>query len=203
MQTQMPEQPQRFSLKDLCVRYSLSTAGLYKRLTVAGLSRRGSGRPAFFSVAEVALLDRLHQHVAQGGRLKSFQPQVPASTRFSEAQVEELRAVLTELAQGVIAWLTSPVSIAYLESLLPAEEPCPKTEPVGVLGPLRVFQKAYENKQPLSSDQVAHLLKVRPQTLNRRGQYFENINFTFTRLPKSQRNAPVFWQIGRRQHSVG
>ena len=68
----LPEAVDRLSLSELETRYGIKTGALYERFKVLGIERKGSGRPAYLSREQTALMDALHLHLLQGGRFADF-----------------------------------------------------------------------------------------------------------------------------------
>ncbi|WP_242017977.1 hypothetical protein [Synechocystis sp. FACHB-383] len=62
-------------IKQLCDRYSLtSRQALYDRLKALGITLSRQGRSSYATPEQIDLLDQIHEHLAEGGSLKTFTP---------------------------------------------------------------------------------------------------------------------------------
>ena len=62
-------------IKQLCDRYHLkSRQGLYDRLKALGIELKKDGNNSYANDEQLKALDELHEHLANGGRLKNFTP---------------------------------------------------------------------------------------------------------------------------------
>ncbi|AIE76299.1 hypothetical protein [Synechocystis sp. PCC 6714] len=70
-------------IKQLCDRYALtSRQALYDRLKALGITLSRQGRSSYATPEQVELLDQIHQHLAEGGSLKTFTPIAETTVSF-------------------------------------------------------------------------------------------------------------------------
>jgi hypothetical protein len=73
----------KMDIKQLCDRYSLtSRQALYDRLKALGITLSRQGRSSYATPEQIELLDQIHQHLAEGGSLKTFTPIAETTVTF-------------------------------------------------------------------------------------------------------------------------
>jgi hypothetical protein len=73
----------KMDIKQLCDRYALtSRQALYDRLKALGITLSRQGRSSYATPEQIELLDQIHQHLAEGGSLKTFTPIAETTVTF-------------------------------------------------------------------------------------------------------------------------
>ena len=219
----LPEAVDRLSLSALETRYGIKTGALYERFKVLGIQRKGSGRPAYLSREQTALMDALHLHLRQGGRFADF-PHTVQQSSGEQAEVQQhagervevqqnsgershdlepalpgqpLRAlsanVATFLRADVLA-VVSGVLIKVGSAIFPP--PLPPAKRGLELAYLRELEEAYRSGWLLSTANLANLLGLSSQTVASYGHNFEDAGFTFSRVGK-RKGGQLAWQVGK------
>jgi hypothetical protein len=157
-----------------------------------GISTFKVGRKAYVKAEDIELLDRLEQHLYEGGTIADF-------VHTNEGAIENRQELSEELTEA-----DEPISDRQSESLLKTLPMLVNsladaiairiTPPINPLAELEALEKAYEKKWILSTNQLASLLKLNPKTLIRY-KSFERYGFTFTR--KGQVGAEIGWRVGK------
>ena len=219
----LPEAVDRLSLSALETRYGIKTGALYERFKVLGIQRKGSGRPAYLSREQTALMDALHLHLRQGGRFADF-PHKVQQHAGEQAEVQQhagervevqqnsgerahdlepalpgqpLRAlsasVSTFLRADVLA-VVSGVLIKVGSTIFPP--PLAPAKRGLELAYLRELEEAYRSGWLLSTANLANLLGLSSQTVASYGHNFEDAGFTFSRVGK-RKGGQLAWQVGK------
>lgn len=187
MATQM-DQP----IAQLLTRYKITKPSLYTRMKGLGISTFKVGRKAYVKSEDIKLLDRLEQHIYEGGTIADFVHGNEGVIELSQELSEELSETSEPIPDMQSSnWLnTLPVLVNSLADAIAQRI----TPPVNPLAELEALEKAYEKKWILSTSQLASLLKLNPKTLIRY-KSFERHGFTFTRA--GQVGAEVGWRVGK------
>lgn len=179
-------------IAQLLTRYKITKPSLYTRMKGLGISTFKVGRKAYLKAEDIELLDRLDQHLYDGGTISDFIVPEAASIELSQ----ELDQDLTEGTESIpldqsSGWFNSlPVLVNSLADAIAQRI----TPPVNPLAELEALEKAYEKKWILSTSQLASLLKLNPKTLIRY-KSFERYGFTFTR--SGQVGPEIGWRVGK------
>ncbi len=180
------------SISELLTRYKITKPALYSRFKGLGISTFKVGRKAYVKAEDVELLDKLEQHIYDGGTIIDF-------VHTSEAAIE-LRfpssKELTEASQPIPeeqsnSWLNS---LPYLVNSLADAIVQRITPPVNPLAELEALEKAYEKRWILSTSQLGSILNLNSKTLIRH-KSFDRHGFTFTR--SGQVGAEIGWRVGK------
>lgn len=182
------------SISELLTRYKITKPALYNRFKGLGISTFKVGRKAYVKSEDVELLDKLEQHIYDGGTITDFaQTSSPKTTnKLSQASSKQL----TESTESIPinqseGWLNSlPLLVNSLADAI-AQKITPPSNP---LAELEALEKAYEKKWILSTSQLGSILKLNSQTLIRY-KSFDRHGFTFTRC--GQVGAEIGWRVGK------
>ena len=179
-------------IAQLLTRYKITKPALYTRMKGLGISTFKVGRKAYVKSEDIELLDRLEQHIYEGGTIADF-------VYTNEGAIEnrqELSEELTEATEPIpveqsSSWInTLPVLVNSLADAIAQRI----TPPINPLAELEALEKAYEKKWILSTSQLASLLKLNSKTLIRY-QSFERYGFNFIRA--GQVGAEIGWRVGK------
>ena len=179
-------------IAQLLTRYKITKPSLYTRMKGLGISTFKVGRKAYVKSEDIELLDRLEQHIYEGGTIADFVHSNEGAIELNQPLSEEL----TETSEAVPDLQSSsllkalPVLVNSLADAI-AQRISPPANP---LAELEALEKAYEKKWILSTNQLASLLKLNSKTLIRY-KSFERHGFTFTR--KGQVGAEIGWKVGK------
>ena len=182
------------SISELLTRYKITKPALYSRFKGLGVSTFKVGRKAYVKSEDVELLDKLEQHIYDGGTIADFVHTNEAATGLSKASSQEL----TESPEPIPvnqsdSWLNSlPLLVNSLADAI-AQRITPPSNP---LAELEALEKAYEKRWILSTSQLGSILKLNSKTLIRY-KSFERHGFTFTR--SGVVGAEIGWRVGKVQ----
>ncbi len=180
------------SISELLTRYKITKPALYSRFKGLGISTFKVGRKAYVKAEDVELLDKLEQHIYDGGTIIDFvhtneaaiELRVPSSQELTEAE----QAIPEEQPNS---WLNSlPLLVNSLADAIAQRI----TPPANPLAELEALEKAYEKRWILSTSQLGSILKLNSKTLIRY-KSFERHGFTFTR--NGQVGAEIGWRVGK------
>ncbi len=180
------------SISQLLTRYKITKPALYSRFKGLGISTFKVGRKAYVKAEDVELLDKLEQHIYDGGTIIDFVHTSEAAIELSQRSSKEL----TETSEAIPSeqpntWLNSlPMLVNSLADAIAQRI----TPPVNPLAELEALEKAYEKKWILSTNQLGSILKLNSKTLIRY-KSFERHGFTFTR--NGQVGAEIGWRVGK------
>ena len=180
------------SISELLTRYKITKPALYSRFKGLGISTFKVGRKAYVKAEDVELLDKLEQHIYDGGTIIDF---VHTSEAAIELRVPSSKE-LTEASQPIPeeqsnSWLNS---LPYLVNSLADAIVQRITPPVNPLAELEALEKAYEKRWILSTSQLGSILNLNSKTLIRH-KSFDRHGFTFTR--SGQVGAEIGWRVGK------
>ena len=180
------------SISELLTRYKITKPALYSRFKGLGISTFKVGRKAYVKAEDVELLDKLEQHLYDGGTIIDF---VHTSEAAIELRVPSSKE-LTETSQPIPeeqpnSWLNSlPLLVNSLADAIAQRI----TPPANPLAELEALEQAYEKRWILSTSQLGSILKLNSKTLIRY-KSFERHGFTFTR--NGQVGAEIGWRVGK------
>ena len=175
-------------IAQLLTRYKITKPSLYTRMKGLGISTFKVGRKAYVKSEDIELLDRLEEHIYEGGTIADFvhtnEGAIELSQELTESS-EPIPDIQSASLLKALPMLVNSLADAITQRITP---------PVNPLAELEALEKAYEKKWILSTSQLASLLKLNPKTLIRY-QFFERYGFTFTR--KGQVGAEIGWKVGK------
>ena len=180
------------SISELLTRYKITKPALYSRFKGLGISTFKVGRKAYVKSEDIELLDKLEQHIYDGGTIADFVHTNEAATGLSKVSSKEL----TESPEPIPVsqsdgWLnTLPLLVNSLADAIAQRI----TPPANPLAELEALEKAYEKKWILSTSQLGSILKLNPKTLIRY-KSFERHGFTFSR--SGVVGAEIGWRVGK------
>ena len=179
-------------IAQLLTRYKITKPALYTRMKGLGISTFKVGRKAYVKSEDIELLDKLEQHIYEGGTIADFVHSNEGAIELSQPLSEELsetdKPIPDLQSSGLLKAL--PILVNSLADAITQRI----TPPVNPLAELEALEKAYEKKWILSTSQLASLLKLNPKTLIRY-KSFERYGFTFTR--RGQVGAEIGWKVGK------
>ena len=179
-------------IAQLLTRYKITKPSLYTRMKGLGISTFKVGRKAYVKSEDIELLDRLEQHIYEGGTIADFVHSNEGVIELSQPLSEEL----TETSEPIPDIQSSSLlkALPILVNSLADAITQRITPPVNPLAELEALEKAYEKKWILSTSQLASLLKLNSKTLIRY-KSFERHGFTFTR--SGVVGAEIGWKVGK------
>ena len=180
------------SISELLTRYKITKPALYSRFKGLGISTFKVGRKAYVKAEDVELLDKLEQHIYDGGTIIDFVHRSEAAIELSKPSSKELTETPEPIpSEQPNSWLNSlPLLVNSLADAIAQRI----TPPANPLAELEALEKAYEKKWILSTSQLASILKLNSKTLIRY-KSFERHGFTFTR--NGQVGAEIGWRVGK------
>ena len=180
------------SISELLTRYKITKPALYSRFKGLGISTFKVGRKAYVKSEDIKLLDKLEQHIYDGGTIADFVHTNETALELSKESSQEL----TESPEPIPisqsdGWLnTLPLLVNSLADAIAQRI----TPPANPLAELEALEKAYEKRWILSTSQLGSILKLNPKTLIRY-KSFERHGFTFTR--SGVVGAEIGWRVGK------
>lgn len=152
-----------YPVSELINRYNIGKQAVYNRLEALDIKPEKQGNRSFISSQQVKALDRLHEHIANGGTMADF-PAVPNESSLSPVDKSSESSGLS----GTEDLITLVERIAT--ALRPTSEP---------LAHLEQLEKAVVNNWLLSSADVKRVIGVQPK-----GERFTRGSFMFVRAGK-------------------
>lgn len=140
-------------IAQLLTRYKITKPSLYTRMKGLGISTFKVGRKAYVKSEDIELLDRLEQHIYEGGTIADF----VHSNEGSIESPQELSEELTETSEPTPVEQSSSLlkALPMLVNSLADAIAQRITPPVNPLAELEALEKAYEKKWILSTSQLA------------------------------------------------
>lgn len=173
----------RLTINQLIERYRLARSAVYKRIEALGIEAQKIGGKAFYSNAQVKLLDELHNFIQRGGNTAQFmemrgiQPEEFVSDESSGLTTGQ--SDLLTLMNRMLPWLTPPA---------PAPDP---------LGYFDKLEQACRNQWLLSTSEVASLLGMSATEIQRYGDRFCEAGFVFIRAGY-RAGGELAWKVSKR-----
>lgn len=164
----------RIPVNQLSDRYNLARSAVYKRMSDLGIEREKIGNRAYVNAEQVKLLDELHSFIQVGGNVAEFIARkglnLPA-TQGSKGNPEQSSGLA--LNQSDMVKLVSAIAAE-----MSAQMRFPPADPLAYYEQL---EKAARNRWKLRTSELAELLKLDPDEINRFGQTFYEAGFVFNR----------------------
>ncbi len=103
------------SISELLTRYKITKPALYSRFKGLGISTFKVGRKAYVKSEDVELLDKLEQHIYDGGTIADFVHTNESVGELSKGSSQELKATTEPIPVGQSdGWLnTLPLLVNY------------------------------------------------------------------------------------------
>jgi hypothetical protein len=159
----------KMDIKQLCDRYSLtSRQALYDRLKALGITLNRHGRSSHATPEQIELLDQVHQHLAEGGSLKTFTPMAETTVTF-ELVNPGLDSSLDIVDSGLDI---NPQTLALLNLMQSFNRRSP-------LDKHRELEEAATHNWILTTSEIEELLGVKPK-----GETFTRVCWVFQRSGK-------------------
>ena len=146
------------SISELLTRYKITKPSLYSRFKGLGISTFKVGRKAYVKSEDIELLDKLEQHIYDGGTISDFVHINEAVLELSPSSSEELTQTPEPISQEQPnTWLNSlPLLVNSLADAI-AQRITPPSNP---LAELEALEKAYEKRWIKSTSQLGSILKL-------------------------------------------
>jgi hypothetical protein len=173
----------RLTINQLIERYRLARSAVYKRIDALGIEAQKIGGKAFYSTAQVKLLDDLHNFIQRGGNTAQF-----IEMRGIQSE-ESLPEESTGLTTGQSDLLT------LMNRMLPWLKPSePEPDPLAYFERL---EQACRNQWLLSTSELANLLGMSVADIQRYGDRFYEAGFVFTKAGYRV-NGELAWKVSKR-----
>ena len=186
----------RIPVNQLITRYKLARSAVYKRMSDLGIEREKIGNRAYVNAQQIALLDELHDFIQVGGNVAEF------IARKGLGSVGHQSADLNGQSAESSSELTAGVSLSQADMLKLisafASEMASKIQPVA--DPLAYYEsleKAASGGWKLRTSELADLLDLDPDDINRYGQTFYEAGFVFNRAGYRS-GGEVAWLVSKR-----
>lgn len=183
----------RLPVGQLASRYGIGRTSLYKRMSDLSLKPHALGSKAYVDAEQVALLDRLHQHLNAGGQTAEFlevvggqltkqsdeqypEPFSEQSVSVALAQFEHQRSLLRSL-ETIAGSLSSPPQGVNELSLR-----------------LHLLQDACDYGWLLPTSELAQILKVSSRSLSR---YHSLQRYGFTFMKGGRMGVESVWEVSK------
>lgn len=185
----------RLPVAQLSDRYDISRSVLYSRLSALRIEPQKLGKKSYVNSDQLQLLDRLHEHLQQGGITAEFLELSGISS--GEQSVGQITELSGEQSGGQLTKQSAEQTVGQIinvqEALSALLEQIPKPS-AQWMESLRFLEEAYQNRWLLSTSQLAQLLGLSAITISRR-QTFERYGFIFNRA--GHNGAEVAWEISK------
>ncbi len=185
----------RIPVNQLITRYKLARSAVYKRMADLGIEREKIGNRAYVNADQIALLDELHDFIQVGGNVAEFiarkglRPAGSTSADLNGQSAEES----SELTAGLSL---SQADMLKLISAF-ASEMAAKIQPADPLAYYESLEKAASRGWKLRTSELADLLDLDPDEINRYGQTFYEAGFVFNRAGYRS-GGEVAWLVSKR-----
>ncbi|HEY9738199.1 MAG TPA: hypothetical protein V6D06_18030 [Trichocoleus sp.] len=178
----------RLPVSQLSQRYNLARSAVYTRMEALGITTEKVGNKAYINSAQLRLMDDLHRFIQAGGTTPEFldmrgaqrdvQPGSGQSSGLSLGQPDLLRLITTVAAEVAARF-----------------QPAPEPNPLGYYHDL---EEAARNGWLLKTSEIAYLLDLSPEEIQRCGDRFQDAGFVFTRVGFRSRGEGA-WQVSKRR----
>ncbi|MGB3299273.1 MAG: hypothetical protein WBA76_13465 [Phormidesmis sp.] len=179
----------RIPVNQLSDRYKLARSAVYKRMADLGIEREKIGNRAYVSDEQVVLLDELHGFIQTGGNVAEFIVRkgldVSGNQLASNASQD---AGGLALSQSDMVKLISAIAAEITSQMQPAADP---------LAYYESLERAASNGWKLRTSELAALLKLDSNEINRYGQTFYEAGFVFNRAG-FRSGGEVAWLVSKR-----
>lgn len=175
----------RLPVSNLSQRYSLVRSAVYTRMEALKIKPERVGNRAYVNAAQVRLLDEFHQFIGSGGTTAEFLEM----RGLQEAQPTEVSGGLSA-GQPDIGRLISSIVSEVVNRIQPAPEPSP-------LGYFEDLEKAARGGWELSTSELAYLLDLTLDEIQRYGDRFQDAGFVFTKVGYRGRGEAA-WRVTKR-----
>jgi hypothetical protein len=183
-----------FAIADLPERYSVARSNIYKRLDGLGIKPEKIGGKAIVNGEQLALMDRLDQHLKADGSIASFNRPVGQSEKSHETTGHNGNGAIAKPKQSD-QMVTAHQLLSVLERISEViATPPPQLPPASTAHPLeniRRIQEAHDRQWKLSTSQLAPLLGTKSLS----GSEVKRFGFVFTRTGKN--GAESAWSISK------
>jgi hypothetical protein len=187
-------------LSQLPSRYGIARSNLYNRLKDLQIEPIKQGKKAFVNGSQLELLDRLHNHLQQGGITSEFIKEQRANNKLAKVSIPQLdtnnSVSLHSHSEPMIA-LQPTALVSLVEAVVKRLMPTPKNR----LSYLRELEEAYQNGWLLSTSEVADLLGLSQKTITGYGQEFTDAGFVFCRAG-IRKGGEIAWAIDKQTNWV-
>lgn len=175
----------RLPVSQLSQRYNLVRSAVYTRLEALKIKPERIGNKAYVNAAQVRLLDDLHQFIKAGGNTAEFLE----GRGLQELQPNAVSGGLSA-AQPDLGRLISAIVSEVVNRIQPAAEPSP-------LNYFEDLEKAARGGWELSTSELAYLLDLTLDQVQRYGDRFQDAGFVFTKVGYRGRGEAA-WRVTKR-----
>lgn len=179
----------RLPVNQLSQRYDLARSAVYTRMDALGIKTEKIGNKAYINSAQLRLMDELHRFIQAGGNTAEFvamrgirqngQPPPSVSGGLSTLQPDLgglISAVVSEVMSRIQPSQPEPHPLEYFEFL----------------------EKAVRNGWEFSTSELARLLQLSPNEIQRYGDRFQDAGFVFTKVG-FRSHGEAAWRVTKRR----
>jgi hypothetical protein len=178
----------RLPVNQLSQRYNLARSAVYTRMDALGIKTEKIGNKAYVNAAQIRLMDDLHRFIQAGGNTAEF---VAMRGIGPNGQQPEMSSGLSTV-QPDLGRLISTVVSEVMSRLQPSE---PEPHPLEYF---EFLEKAVRNGWEFSTSELAYLLQVSPNEIQRYGDRFQDAGFVFTKVGFRGRGEAA-WRVTKRR----
>jgi hypothetical protein len=177
-----------FPVSELPSRFNISKQAIYNRLDSVGIRPSKVGKRAFITAEQLQALDRLHEHILEGGSM----------VELSNSQVDSMdrssgRLVKSTIGQVDLSIESSELFLDRVEALVKSIAiTLPTRSPLWYIAEL---EKAQIEGWLLTTSEIQELIGVRPMTA-KLGLTYQRGCFTFTKAGKI--GSQTAWKVTKK-----
>ncbi len=187
----------RIPVNQLISRYKLARSAVYKRMADLGIEREKIGNRAYVSAQQITLLDELHAFIQVGGNVAEFIARKGLNPSGNQSSTDSSGQSAGESSELTAGSSIDQVDMLKLISVF-ASEMAAKLQPAR--DPLAYYdslEKAVNKGWKLRTSEIAELLDLDPEEINRYGQTFYEAGFVFNRAGY-RAGGEVAWLVSKR-----
>lgn len=175
-----------FPVSELQSRFNLGKQAVYNRLDALDIKPFKSGNRAYITADQLQLLDRIHEHLIQGGTMADFQP-----SQRSKSPLDTLDSSsgLLDNNLEVLVKLIAGAASQTIASTIPTRSP---------LWYMSELEEAQTQGWLLTTSEIQKLIGVKPTTAKGTSTY-QRGSFSFVKAGKI--GTQTAWKVTKNQLS--
>jgi len=185
-----PSNIDRMRTRQVAERYGIEYNSLHNRMNKLGIKPSKEGRESFLSGGDIALLDRLHNHLSvSGNTFANFVIEEGAIIPLARETSSERKMELVKSSNVSSGNIVSSELVEILNVFA--------RQQYDVLTPQKKLLEAATHKFLLTTDQVATILGYSRNTISSWESGTNKIGFSFTKIKEG---SSTLWQISQVEH---
>lgn len=180
-----PSNIDRMRTRQVAERYGIEYNSLHNRMNKLGIKPTKEGRESFLSGDDIALLDRLNEHLSiSGNTFANFILEEGAVIPLTRDEVKDTRIELARTSNASIAGIGTSELVDILNLFA--------RQNYDVLTPQKKLLEAANHQFLLTTEQVSMILNLSRSTISSWESGTTKLGFTFTKVKEG---VSVLWRV--------